>query len=171
MKIQQWQLRKITEPRRQAIHGRRRAMVQSCSPVVSRCRHGATEGELPMNAKEAAEQIAELYCTGRDALFKPPREVYGTFVFDCLSPLTERGPTVESPPLTNDATLPEHVKRVQRMLGPVKSRITQLIVSDSADGVQVLGFDGSEIEPPKPWIIDPDAFRRYPYTSIVKGGA
>lgn len=108
-----------------------------------------------MNAKEAAEKIAELYCTGRDALFKPPREVYGVFVFDCLYPLTECGPTVDPPPLTEDATFPEHVKRVQRMLGPVKRRVTQLIVSDSADGVQLLGIDSSELEPPKPWIMDP----------------
>jgi len=99
-----------------------------------------------VNAKQAAEQIAELYCTGRDALFRPPREVYGTYVFDCVYPLTERGPTVEPPPLLDDATLPEHVKRVQRMLGPVKSRITMLIVSDSLEGVQVFGFDSSGIK-------------------------
>jgi len=123
-----------------------------------------------MTAKEAAEQIVELYCNGPDALFKRPREVCGTYVFDCLWPLTERGPTVEPPPLADNATPLDHMKRVRRMLGPVKSRITQLIVSDSADGVQVSGFDSSKLEPPKPWIMDPDAFRRYPYTSIVKGG-
>ena len=120
-----------------------------------------------MNAKEAAEQITKLYCTGKDALFKPPREVYGAYVFDCVYPLTERGPTVEPPQLMDDATLPEHVKRAQRMLGPVKSRITQLIVSDSLDGVQVLGVNASEIEIPKPWIMDPDAFRRYPHTRLI----
>lgn len=124
-----------------------------------------------MNAKEAAEQIAELYCSGQDALSRKPREVYGVFVFDCLYPLVERGPTVDPPPLADDATPLEHMNRFQRMLGPVKSQITQLIVSDSADGVQVLGFDASKLAPPKPWIMDPDAFRRYPYQSLVKGGS
>lgn len=124
-----------------------------------------------MNAKEAAGQIAELYCSGQDALLRQPREVNGVFVFDCLHPLVERGPTVDPPPLADEATPLEHMKRVQRMLGPVKSRITQLIVSDSADGFQVLGLDASKQEPPKPWIMDPDAFRRYPYQSLVKGGS
>lgn len=123
-----------------------------------------------MNAKEVAEQISELYCNSREALLKPPREFYGTYIFDCLEPLIEHGPTVEPPPLADNATPLDHMKRVRRMLGPVKSRTTQLIVSDSADGVQVSGFDSSKLEPPKPWIMDPDAFRRYPYTSIVKGG-
>ena len=103
-----------------------------------------------MNAKEATEHITKLYCTGRDALLKPPREVYGTYVFDCVYPLIERGPTVEPPPLMDDATLPEHVKRVQRMLGPVKSQIKMLIVSDSLGGVQVFGFDTDGLTNPFP---------------------
>lgn len=122
-----------------------------------------------MNAKEVAEQISELYCNSREALLKPPREFYGTYIFDCLEPLIEHGPTVEPPPLADSATPTDHMRRFRRMLGPVKSRITQLIVSDSVDGVQILGFDASLLEPPKPWIMNPDAFRRYPYTRLIDG--